>query len=191
MRASAATVLCATLALLAGCKQREAAPAPQPTAQASAHAVAEVGASSGPGAEPAISSAATEATPPDDRAALLDRGALNERKAPDRLLRFYAAALRQGQWALAAQAWRTSSGVTASTLKSAYDRGQPPALTLGKGEIEGAAGSLYYEVPVTLRFDGGPPQTGTLTLRRVNDVPGASAEQLVWRIERSTIGAGE
>jgi hypothetical protein len=56
------------------------------------------------------------------------------------------------------------------------------------GAIEGAAGSLYVQVP--LRFYGnlgsGKPfsQRAVATLRRVNDVPGATAQQLEWRIYR-------
>ncbi len=116
--------------------------------------------------------------------------ASNARRDPQQVLRAYAAALSARQWDRAARAWGQDSGVTAQTLKAAYDRPEAPRLTIGKGQEEGAAGSLYYEAPVTLRF--GPeetPQTGTLVLRRVNDVPGAKPEQLRWHIERSTIGA--
>ena len=53
-------------------------------------------------------------------------------------------------------------------------------------EIQGAAGSSYVEVPVQLyghRKDGTPFGTaGTITLRRVNDVAGSTAEQRMWRI---------
>lgn len=57
----------------------------------------------------------------------------------------------------------------------------------GPGRIEGAAGSLYIEVPVVLygRYATGAEYhaSGKATLRRVNDVPGATPEQLKWRIE--------
>jgi len=121
---------------------------------------------------------------------LPDRGALDERLDPDKVLRFYAQALAARDWASAAKVWGRGSGVTARTLKASYDRAEPPRLTVGKGEQEGAAGSLYYEAPVTLRFgSAGAPQTGTLLLRRVNDVDGATPEQLRWHLEKSTIGA--
>ena len=121
----------------------------------------------------------------------LDKGAVNERRDPERVLKFYAAALAARDWASAARVWGQGSGVTAKTLKDSYDRLAPPRLVIGKGEQEGGAGSLYYEAPVTLRFGAGDqPQRGTLLLRRVNDVDGATPEQLRWRIERSTIGAG-
>ena len=54
------------------------------------------------------------------------------------------------------------------------------------GPIEGAAGSLYVEIPVVIygRLANGKEfhQSGRAILRRVNDVPGATAEQLRWRI---------
>jgi membrane-bound inhibitor of C-type lysozyme len=62
------------------------------------------------------------------------------------------------------------------------------AQTGGPGPIEGAAGSLFVEVPVVLygRFVTGGEYhaSGKATLRRVNNVPGATAEQLRWRIEK-------
>jgi membrane-bound inhibitor of C-type lysozyme len=54
------------------------------------------------------------------------------------------------------------------------------------GPIEGAAGSLYVEVPVVVygRLASGKEfrQSGRAILRRVNNVPGATEEQLRWRI---------
>jgi hypothetical protein len=56
------------------------------------------------------------------------------------------------------------------------------------GGMEGAAGSSYVEVPVQLygrRSNGEAFRTrSTVTLRRVNDVPGSTAEQRRWHIER-------
>jgi hypothetical protein len=121
----------------------------------------------------------------------LDTGALDQRQDPGRLLSFYAGALHARDWAAAAKAWGSGSGVTATTLKASYDRSEPPTLEVGRGEVEGAAGSLYYEAPVTLRFGAAAPEHGSLVLRRANDVPGATPEQLRWHIERSTIGQGE
>jgi membrane-bound inhibitor of C-type lysozyme len=62
------------------------------------------------------------------------------------------------------------------------------ALVGAPGEVEGAAGSLFVEVPVVIygRLKTGQPvhQSGRAVLRRSNDVPGATAEQRAWRIER-------
>jgi hypothetical protein len=135
-----------------------------------------------------ISLASASALPPLAQHHALDFAALKERKDPDRVLRFYASALDAGDWNAAAQAWGKGSGVTARSLKSAYDRPERPILTIGKGAVEGAAGSLYYEAPVVLRFGAsGEPRKGAITLRRVNDVPGATADQLRWHIYKSTL----
>ena len=59
------------------------------------------------------------------------------------------------------------------------------------GTIEGAAGSSYYTTPVTITANdpGGRPvrYEGEAVLRRVNDVPGASPQQLRWHFERVTL----
>jgi hypothetical protein len=167
---------------LAGCERKQ--PESQPE-ESPAVAHSEPGAIALPEPQaPASESAAPRAK--------LDMGALNERRDPDRLLRFYAAALHARDWSAAAKAWGAESGVTAATLRDAYDRPDRPTLELGKGQVEGAAGSLYYEAPVTLRFGGeSEAERGTLTLRRVNDVPGATPDQLRWHIERVAIGVGQ
>ncbi len=61
-----------------------------------------------------------------------------------------------------------------------------PKVTFGKGESEGAAGSIYYTAPVTIT-DGSRIITGEVVLRRVNDVDGATSEQLRWHIESTTL----
>ena len=59
------------------------------------------------------------------------------------------------------------------------------------GTMEGAAGSSYYTAPVTITAngkDGRPVRIeGEAVLRRVNDVPGATAAQLRWHFERLTL----
>jgi len=54
------------------------------------------------------------------------------------------------------------------------------------GQIEGAAGSLYVQIAVQVygrRKDGRElHELGSATLRRVNDVPGSTPEQRLWRI---------
>jgi hypothetical protein len=55
--------------------------------------------------------------------------------------------------------------------------------------IEGAAGSVYVQVPVQLfgQLKSGKPfnRIERITLRRVNDVPGSTPEQRSWRIYRN------
>ncbi|MEQ7873293.1 hypothetical protein ABDK56_04730 [Sphingomonas sp. ASV193] len=57
------------------------------------------------------------------------------------------------------------------------------------GPMEGAAGSSYITVPLqvtgNLSRGGGFTLEGPITMRRVNDVPGSSAEQRRWHITHS------
>lgn len=59
------------------------------------------------------------------------------------------------------------------------------------GTLEGAAGSLYYtsQITITAQNTAGAPvrYEGEVVLRRVNDVPGASADQLHWHINSVTL----
>jgi hypothetical protein len=58
---------------------------------------------------------------------------------------------------------------------------------------EGAAGSSFISIPVSVEavLDNGARQrfAGTYTLRRVNDVPGATADQLRWHIASARLRA--
>ncbi|HEX5238892.1 MAG TPA: hypothetical protein VFW39_10580 [Sphingomicrobium sp.] len=55
------------------------------------------------------------------------------------------------------------------------------------GQAEGAAGSIYIEVPLTISgTEKGKrvERSASAVLRRVNDVPGSTEEQRHWHIER-------
>jgi hypothetical protein len=55
------------------------------------------------------------------------------------------------------------------------------------GDQEGAAGSIYLSVPLTLSgtINGNDiSRSGTIVMRRVNDVPGSTEKQRQWHIER-------
>jgi hypothetical protein len=167
------TIAMPLLLLAAGCDAQEQPTTPTP--QSTVRPVAAPGSQS--------------TTPPAASPAPLDEAALNERQDPARVLRYYAAALAASDWQAASRAWGTGSGVSSITLQAEYGGKGGVTLQPGVGEIEGAAGSLFYEAPVMLRFaEGGETRTGTITLRRVNDVEGATPEQLRWHIERSTVG---
>jgi hypothetical protein len=159
------------LIVAAGCDRQETTPAPDTATPAAA--------------TPAPTRSPSASTP---APVVLDLGALIERQDPDRVLRYYTAALAGADWAAAARAWGEASGVTAGALKAEYDGKGLVTLEADKGVTEGAAGSLFYEAPVVLRIGGGEGRSGLITLRRVNDVEGASEEQLRWHIERSTVG---
>lgn len=110
--------------------------------------------------------------------------ALNERENPDRVLAWFSQQLTDGKWDDAALAWRKGS-MDGAKLKALMGDAPSPIFAFGHGEVEGAAGSLYYELPVTLVADGGRlTRQGTLTMKRVNDVPGAEDWQLAWHIEK-------
>jgi hypothetical protein len=101
---------------------------------------------------------------------------------------FYAEALAEGAFERAALVWEDPviDGARLEALFGAYGQ---PRVTWGAPAVEGAAGSLYCTVTGSL-VDAGDPAVaaseGTLVLRRVNDVPGATPEQLRWTIRSST-----
>lgn len=80
-----------------------------------------------------------------------------------------------------------ANGQSAADFAAGFARYKTISVALGTGDVEGAAGSSFYAVPVTLtgtKADGSPyARKGTLTLRRVNDVPGAAPWQLAWHVE--------
>ena len=181
--------LCALALALAACDRKP--PEPEPSATPT------IGGAPIPAPSIAVPTATPSAQPgplttPVPPATKLDTGALQERKDPARVLRYYAQALHARNWDAAAKAWGRNSGITAAILEAAYDRPTPPSFEIGKGQGDAGAGSQFYEAPVVLRFGGeAMAERGTLTLRRVNDVDGATPDQLRWHIERSTIGIGQ
>jgi len=105
-------------------------------------------------------------------------------KDPQDLLTYWRQAVEAGDVAASRRAWRDMIGKGGSAPRWANLSGL--TVTFGEGQQEGAAGSIYDSLPVTLTGtdSGGKQQTlkGKMTLRRVNDVPGATPEQLSWRI---------
>jgi hypothetical protein len=104
----------------------------------------------------------------------------------------YYALLEEHDYAAARRLWRTGgegSGPTAQAFAESFRDFREYHAQVGKpGEIEGAAGSLFVSVPVQIH---GVDVSGksfsrlaTVTLRRVNGVPGASADQLRWHIDQ-------
>ena len=168
-----------TLALIAAC-----GPAPEeapsaPTALSNAAPAGTSTRSPAPPSPPASLTPSARQTPfnanlpgPDERnpQALLDywRGAVEARE-PEAARRAWGGLVRGGGMA---PRWTVLNDVT---------------VRFAKGQEEGAAGSLFYRLPVEVsgtNADGAAETlSGTMTLRRANDVPGASAEQLSWRIE--------
>lgn len=120
--------------------------------------------------------------------------AVNVAAAPDKpgpvaaaaVVQAYAALAEQRDFAAAAEHW-TDAG-NAAQFAADLDDYPKVAMTVGKaGDVEGAAGSLFVKVPLALKLtlrSGSPYEmTCAARLRRVNDVPGATAKQLRWNIE--------
>ncbi|WP_230291862.1 hypothetical protein [Croceicoccus sp. Ery5] len=103
---------------------------------------------------------------------------------PAALLEYWKGAVEAGDTDAARRAWRKEVRTGGTAPRWANLTGITVAIQ--DGEQEGAAGSLYYTVPVALygtSIDNLAVElTGTMTLRRANDVPGADADQLSWRI---------
>ena len=93
---------------------------------------------------------------------------------------FYADAIAAREFDRAALVWDDPviDGVRLQALYASYDE---PRIEPGEPVIEGAAGSLYCTVSGTLT-----DRAGEFVLRRANDVPGATPDQLRWTLQSST-----
>jgi hypothetical protein len=129
-------------------------------------------------------------TGPDARTPLGAPKAAVDPKSPEAargVVRRYGALIKDGRWSEAQELWNdaNAAAAVASKLKSSHDLHLE---TLPPTEPEGAAGSIYVTVPVTLYAYDGPNaafrQEATIILRRVNDVPGSTSSQRRWHIER-------
>jgi hypothetical protein len=100
----------------------------------------------------------------------------------------YFDALARGDFAFAARVW-DDPVIDDARLRALFTGYKQPTIAIGGIEQEGAAGSLYCTVSGTLTDAGQPAEAarkGEIVLKRVNDVPGATARQLRWTIRSST-----
>ncbi|MGY1410386.1 MULTISPECIES: YybH family protein [unclassified Luteimonas] len=107
---------------------------------------------------------------------------------PRDVLRGYYAAINARDFPAAHAAWSDGQGAEQTPAQFAATFAGTTSIELTVGEprpAEGAAGSVYVEVPVTVtssRADGSVQhQAGRYTLRR-SQVDGATAAQRAWRI---------
>jgi hypothetical protein len=198
------------LAALAACS----APAPSPSNQAEPPVAAEPVTAPSPASEPSptstgrptpIPTPTPTSTPipveppapgtpgglPDDRTPISE-GPIGKHSAQGaaQVVQHYFALIEQSRYRRAWALW--SDGGRASAMKApafvrSFDKYAEYHAEIGApGRIEGAAGSLYVEVPVVAygRLKSGEPfrLKGPVTLRRCNNVPGCTAEQREWRI---------
>ena len=187
--------------LLAGCDSRNDVPAKRTDVPARA-AGTDTPAATSPPPPPTISSApatpsaaslAPTYSPYSLPEAPKTRPGPTERN-PIPAVAYWRTALEEHRYGDARSVWGdngAASGQSAAQFAAAWDKYRIIDITVGKGDQEGAAGSSFYDAPVTVSglTRAGKPYnlSGTITLRRVNDVDGASPEQLRWHIERSTL----
>ena len=108
---------------------------------------------------------------------------------PAKVVVAWARAMSLKQWGTAYLYWGdhgARSGLTLAQFAAKWNKLANPEFELHPGTTEGGAGSLYYTAPVVL-IDGARHTRGEIVLRRVNDIDGASAEQLRWHIENLSI----
>ena len=100
----------------------------------------------------------------------------------------YSDAVARRAFDFAARFW-DDPVIDGARLEALFDGYARPAIEFADVRQEGAAGSLYCTVTGALTDAGDPatpPRQGEIVLRRVNDVPGATPEQLRWTIRSST-----
>ncbi len=113
--------------------------------------------------------------------------------AAKRLLDSYFAALATKDYARAYRMWNgkgEATGMTEAAFAASFAKYKIyDGRAFGAGDSEGAAGSIYIEFPVTvtgiLARGGGFHLSGPMTVKRVNDVDGSTAEQRRWHIQSS------
>lgn len=175
---------------LSACNQTPPAPAPSEAADAPM-------ASSEASPEPAhtatvaaVNPGAAPAASPSDLSAptLVPEADKGETGARNILLE-WARAVERRDFARADAQW----GAGTADAKSAKRFGDYASITVGfgDGDVEGAAGSLYYEVPLMVtgkrKVGIAVKRTGSVVVRRVNDVDGATPAQLRWHISGITL----
>jgi hypothetical protein len=102
--------------------------------------------------------------------------------------RFYGEALSERAFDRAALVW-DDPVIDGARLEALFGPYAQPRVSWDEPTVEGAAGSLYCTITGRLSDAADPAIPaieGTLMLRRVNDVPGATPEQLRWTIRSST-----
>lgn len=167
--------LIAASLLLACCSPKKAqnAPAAPPPEPAAAPAPA---ANTAPTEAPAPTQTPDTPTPADEVTPDVAAGIARE----------YFALVGAKAYPMALALWG-SNAPGKDDLAKQYDKYAAFDATVGApGQPEGAAGSSYIEIPVTasarLKSGGMEKLSGTIVLRRVNDVPGSTAAQRHWHI---------
>jgi len=131
---------------------------------------------------------------PDDRTPV-EEGPIDPKSAQGagQVLQLFGGLLEQRKFAEARKLWSDggkASGMSEAEFIAAYDKYAEIHSEVGApGQMEGAAGSAYVDIPFRLygklKTGGTFNMVGPITLRRVNDVPGSTEEQRRWHIYQS------
>lgn len=108
-------------------------------------------------------------------------------EAAGQVVQEYGALIEQGRWTASREYW--SNADAAKAFERNFRTYSDVHVEIGDlGPAEGAAGSIYVTEPLTFygKTNGGGDyrRAAKVMLRRVNDVPGSTAEQRQWHIER-------
>ena len=173
------TVIGISTALLAGCNQQAAQNQPM------ANVPEPIAANDAAPAPQTNASVAADRTPLSEPKGPIDPKSV---EAAGQVVQHYGALIERKHWLKAEKLW---SDIDAARAFATSLAGQFPDvhLEIGQlGETDGAAGSIYTNVPVAFYGEtkrGEPPRRkATIVLRRVNDVPGSTEAQRRWHIER-------
>lgn len=132
---------------------------------------------------------------PDDRTPVSEAPfATTSAQGAAQVVQTYFALIESGKYRRAWALWSDggkASDITPQAFAASFDKYAEYHAQIGApGSIEGAAGSLYVDVPVVIygRLKTGAAfhRKGKVTLRRCNNVPGCTAEQREWRISAAT-----
>lgn len=108
-------------------------------------------------------------------------------EAAGQVVQRYGALIEQGRWSESWKLW--SSADSAKVFDRNWRNDAKVHMEIGKpGDLEGAAGSSYVTVRVIFYGKAKTGESfrraGTVTLRRVNDVPGSTEAERRWHIGR-------
>ncbi|MEA5506411.1 hypothetical protein VB735_25530 [Halotia wernerae UHCC 0503] len=111
------------------------------------------------------------------------------------VIRDYYSAIARGDYKQAYSAWYgdgTASQQSFEQFKQGFANTKSTAVKVGEpGKIDGAAGSSYIKIPVTVTAitKNGTQQRfrGSYVLRRVNNVPGSTPNQRRWHLYSANI----
>ncbi len=126
-----------------------------------------------------------------------ERGSIYDvnKETPAQVAGRFARLLDQGKYGDAYAMWDPqSTTLSKDEFAQQFDKFRTVDAAVGKiGPAEGAAGSIYDQVQLTLSGKTAAGEnyvlTGPVTLKRVNDVPGSTAEQRRWRIVKMQLTA--